>query len=100
MYSRKLYTEFENAANKFTTLKFVHFKDTDIFLKHNVKNNEYWQELFDSKNGTVMIMRKEELVRRSVQAIEIYDPIKHTDMETFIADNYLIDIDIFNPFTF
>ena len=45
-------------------------------------------------------MRKDEFVRRSVNAFEVYDPKKHMNISTFIKSEYLIDVDLFNPWTY
>jgi hypothetical protein len=45
-------------------------------------------------------MRKDELVRRSVNAIEVYNPKKDLNILEFIKSKYLIDVDIFNPWSY
>ena len=61
MHSRKLYTEFEKLSKRFNTLKFVDFTDLDYFERTFLKSN---RESFDSINGSVVIIRKDEFVRR------------------------------------
>jgi hypothetical protein len=74
MYSRPLQEKFEALAKQYPTLKFVDYKDVDGFYKSHIQGNHQWESLFEGSNGTLVILRKEELVRRSVKAIEVYNP--------------------------
>jgi hypothetical protein len=58
------------------------------------------QEIFNKMNGSVIILRKEEFIKRNVKLFEIYDPVKHKSLDYFIKTNYLIDIDLFTPWNF
>jgi hypothetical protein len=51
-------------------------------------------------NGTVVIMRKEEFVRRHIKQLDVYNPNTHGALVDFIKSSYLIDIDIFNPWNY
>ena len=77
MNSRKLYSEFEKAANKFNTLKFVDLTDLEFFSKKFIKTSKENQAVFDENNGAVLIVRKDELVRRHIKSFEVYDPTLH-----------------------
>ncbi len=61
MYSKQLYTEFEKVANRFNTLKFVDFTDLQYFER------TFEKEVFNSLNGSVVIIRKDEFVRRHIK---------------------------------
>lgn len=97
MHSRQLYTEFEKAASRFNTLKFVDLTDLDYFERTFLKTNK---ESFDSINGSVVIIRKDEFVRRQIKQFEMYDHKKYDTLDYFIKANYLIDIDLFTPWNF
>ena len=56
MHSRQLYTEFERAANRFNTLKFVDLTDLDYFER------TFEKDTFHALNGSVIIIRKDEFV--------------------------------------
>ena len=58
LHSRKLYNEFEKVANRFNTLKFIDFTDLEYFER------TFEKEIFNSINGSVVIIRKDEFVRR------------------------------------
>lgn len=100
MYSRQLQDKFEALAKEYPTLKFVEYKDVDGFWKSHIQGNQHWESLFDDLNGTIVVVRKEELVRRSVKAMEVYDPAKHDSLKAFVEKSYLIDIDIFTPLNY
>jgi 50S ribosomal subunit-associated GTPase HflX len=40
--SKKLYDEFQRTADKFNTLKFIDFTDTEAFNRLFIKNNHEW----------------------------------------------------------
>jgi hypothetical protein len=100
MGSKGIYTQFERAANKFNTLKFVDCADLDHFSRTYIKISRDNQDIYERHSGAVIIIRKEEFVSRSVKAIEIYDSNKYANLDEFIKINYLIDIDVFNPWNF
>lgn len=59
--SRKIYSEFEKVANKFSTLKFIDFTDLE-YVKKNFPNVK---ESLENLNGTVFILRKQSHGSRS-----------------------------------
>lgn len=71
LHSRQLYNEFEKVANRFNTLKFIDFTDLEYFER------TFEKEVFNRLNGSVVIIRKDEFVRRQIKQFEVYDPNKH-----------------------
>jgi len=71
LHSRQLYNEFEKVANRFNTLKFIDFTDLEYFER------TFEKEVFNKLNGSVVIIRKDEFVRRQIKQFEVYDPNKH-----------------------
>ncbi len=61
MHSRQLYTEFERAANRFNTLKFVDLTDLDYFER------TFEKDTFHALNASVIIIRKDEFVQRNIK---------------------------------
>ena len=71
LHSRQLYNKFEMVANRFNTLKFIDFTDLEYFER------TFEKEVFNKLNGSVVIIRKDEFVRRQIKQFEVYDPNKH-----------------------
>lgn len=58
MGSRKLYDEFATTADKFNTLKFIDFDNSDLFQKTFLKNDKELESIFEENNGIIIILRK------------------------------------------
>jgi hypothetical protein len=71
LHSRQLYNEFEKVANRLNTLKFIDFTDLEYFER------TFEKEVFNRLNGSVVIIRKDEFVRRQIKQFEVYDPKNH-----------------------
>jgi hypothetical protein len=48
----------------------------------------------------VIILRRSEFVRRHVIPFDVYRPEVHGNLASFIKQEYLIDVDLFDPWTF
>lgn len=75
-------------------MKFVDFTDLEYFER------TFEKDVFNKLNGSVVIIRKDEFVRRHIKQFEAYDPKKHETLDIFIKTTYLIDIDVFTPWNF
>lgn len=75
-------------------MKFVDFTDLEYFER------TFEKDVFNKLNGSVVIIRKDEFVRRHIKQFEAYDPNKHETLDIFIKTTYLIDIDVFTPWNF
>ena len=95
-----LYQTFKNASIAYSTLKFIQFTDNGYFKKNILLHNSEIKRIFNRDNEIILIVRKEELVKRHIKMYEPFNPNSSQTLFKFIETTYLIDVDVFNFHTY